>query len=152
MAQPSSDASGRTVEGSIDELPTRGGFAALLAAYRASGGTARGDDVARLLEDHRLANVIGLAQLIATNEVFGFEWRTTIWIPMFQFDLHDLSVRPSARMVLAELGDGFDGWARAAWFAQPNSWLERRKPVDVMDKDLNQVLSAARADRYIAVG
>jgi len=50
------------------------------------------------------------------------------------------------------LGDGFDGWARAAWFAQPNSWLERRKPVDVMDKDLNQVLSAARADRYIAVG
>lgn len=73
-------------------------------------------------------------------------------IPMFQFDFHDLSVRPSAQKGLAERGDGFDGWARAAWFAQPNSWLQRRKPVDLMDKDLNEVLSAARADRFIAVG
>ena len=152
IAQPPSVASGHAVEVSIDELPTRRGFAALLAAYRASGGTARGDDVARLLEDHGLGNFIGLARLVAANEVFGFEWRSTIWIPMFQFDLHDLSVKPSARMVLAELGDGFDGWARAAWFAQPNSWLQCRKPVDLMDKELNQVLSAARADRYIAVG
>ena len=42
------------VDDAIEELPTSRGFAALLASYRASGGTARGDDVARLLEDHGL--------------------------------------------------------------------------------------------------
>jgi hypothetical protein len=71
---------------------------------------------------------------------------------MFQFDLHDLSVRPQTRMVLADLGSEFDGWARAAWFVQPSCWLHHRRPVDVMDSDLKEVLNAARADRFIAVG
>lgn len=149
---PSDPDIGPHLNESIDGLPTSRGFSALLAAYRASGGTARGDDVARLLEDHGLSNYIGLARLISTHEVFGFEWRSSVWIPMFQFDLRDLSVRPSTKRVLAELGDGFDGWASAAWFAQPNSWLQHRKPVDLMNKDLRDVLSAARADRFIAVG
>ena len=152
IPNPSSAALSPAADDAIEELPTSRGFAALLASYRASGGTARGDDVARLLEDHGLGNFMGLASLIATGEVFGFEWRNTIWIPMFQFDLHDLSVRPSAGMVLAELGVGFDGWARAAWFAQPNSWLQRRKPVDLMSNALPEVLTAARADRFVAFG
>jgi hypothetical protein len=152
MPNPPSATPSPAVDDVIEELPTSRGFAALLASYRASGGTARGDDVARLLEDHGLGNFMGLARLIATSEVFGFEWRTTIWIPMFQFDLRDLSVRPSARMVLAELGTGFDGWARAAWFAQPNGWLQRRKPVDLMNTALPEVLTAARADRFVACG
>lgn len=152
MPSPSSATLSPAVDDAIEELPTRRGFAALLSSYRASGGTARGDDVARLLEDHGLGNFMGLARLIATSEVFGFEWRSTIWIPMFQFNLHDLSVRPSAGKVLAELGAGFDGWARAAWFAQPNSWLQRRKPVDLMSSALPEVLTAARADRFVASG
>lgn len=132
--------------------PTSPKFAALLLAYRATGGTARGDDVARLLEDHGLNNFIGLARLMACNAVFGFEWRNTIWIPMFQFDLRDLSVRPATRMILTELGAGFDGWKRAAWFARPNTRLDDRPPVDVLGSELPQVLSAARADRFIAAG
>lgn len=138
------------MDAGIEDSPTSRGFTALLAAYRASGGTARGDDVARLLEDHGLGDFIGLARLIASNEVFGFEWRSTLWIPMFQFDLHDLSVKSSAQLVLEELGAGFDGWARAAWFARPNNWLQRRKPVDLMGSSLEDVLSAARADLFVA--
>lgn len=53
--------------------------------------------------------------------------------------------------VPAELSDGFDGWARAACCAQLNRWLQPRKAVDLMDKDLHDVLSAASADRFIAV-
>ncbi|MDP4076365.1 antitoxin Xre/MbcA/ParS toxin-binding domain-containing protein [Acidovorax sp. A1169] len=99
-----------------------------------------------------MGDFIGLARLIAAGDVFGFEWRSTLWIPMFQFDLHNLSVRRSVRLILAELGNGFDGWARAAWFAAPNSWLQQRKPADLMSSELTDVLSAARADRFIAVG
>ena len=136
----------------LDELPTRRGFAALLAAFRATGGTARGDDVARLLEDHGLGDFIGLAKLIANGAVFGFEWRGVLWIPMFQFELRDLSVKPATQQVLAELGTGFDGWSRAAWFARPNSYLNFQTPVDLLASRLPDVLEAARMDRFIAVG
>jgi hypothetical protein len=136
----------------IGERPTSRGFAALLAAYRATGGTARGDDVARLLEDHGRADFIGLARLIAAGRVFGFEWRRTLWIPMFQFEVRDLSIKPAAERVVKELGSTFDGWACAAWFATPNSWLDRRAPVDLVDTQLRDVLGAARTDRFIAVG
>ena len=137
---------------SIGELPSSGGFAALLAAFRATGGTARGDDVARLLEDHRIGDFISLARLIAGADVFGFEWRKTLWIPMFQFELRDLSVKPEAQHVLKALGGGFEGWTCAAWFARPNAWLNHRAPVDLVDTHLEEVLEAARTDRLIAAG
>ena len=136
----------------IGELPTSDGFAALLAAYRATGGTARGDDVARLLEDHGIGDFIGLARLIASGEVFDFEWRNTLWIPMFQFEPRDLSVKVSTQQVLKTLGTGFEGWSCAAWFARPNSWLNNRAPVDLLGTHLAEVLEAARTDRFIAVG
>ena len=136
----------------LGELPGSRGFAALLAAYRATGGTARGDDVARLLEDHGLGDFIGLARLIAAGEVFGFEWRNTLWIPMFQFELRDLSVKPAGAQVLKELGTGFEGWSCAAWFARPNSWLNDRAPVDLIATHLPDVLEVARMDRFIAAG
>ena len=136
----------------LDELPTPRGFAALLMAFRATGGTARGADVARLLEDHRPGDFIGLAKLIANGDVFGFEWRHELWIPMFQFELRDLSVKPATQQVLAELGSGFDGWSCAAWFARPNSCLNFQTPVDLLATRLADVLEAARTDRFIAVG
>ena len=149
--RPGTDTSPPTAE-SIGELPTSDDFAALRAAYRATGGIARGDDVARLLEDHGLATFVGLARLLASSDVFGFEWRSTLWIPMFQFELRDLSVKPATLLVLAELGRGWNGWARAVWFARPNIWLQDRPPVDLVDTQLAQVLRAARAERFIDNG
>ena len=141
-----------THDESIDELPSSCGFAALLAAFHATGGTAKGDDLARLMADHGTGDFVGLARLIAAGDVFGFEWRGTLWIPMFQFEPRDLSINPASRAVLAELGSAFDGWARAAWFAQPNCWLQHRTPVDLLGTELSEVLGAARTDRFIAVG
>ena len=149
---PSNGQAKTTLDTLIGDVPTAGGFAALLAAYRATGGTARGDDVARLLQDHRPADLVSLAGLVASSAVFGFEWLSTLWIPMFQFELRDLSIKPGAQLVMSELGSSFDGWARAAWFALPNSWLSDRRPVDLVHTDLTEVLGAARIDRFIAVG
>ncbi|MEO8807568.1 MAG: hypothetical protein ABI433_15920 [Burkholderiaceae bacterium] len=108
--------------------------------------------MARLLEDHGLGNFIGLARLIANGDVFGFEWRGVMWIPMFQFELRDLSVKPATHQVLAELGSGFDDWSCATWFARPNPCLNFRIPVDLLAADLPGVLQAARTDRFVAVG
>jgi hypothetical protein len=121
-------------------------------AYRATGGIARGEDLARWLEDRQLGDFVTLARLIVSGVVFSFEWQDAFWIPMFQFDRHDLSVRPGPQRVLAELAADFDGWSLAVWFAEPNSWLADRRPVDLLESNLDAVLQAARADRFIAAG
>ena len=141
-----------TPEELIGESPSGVGLAALMATYRATGGVARGDDLARLLEDRGLGDFVDLARLIASNEVFGFKWRDTLWIPMFQVELRDLSIKPATQLVLMQLGSRFDGWARAAWFAQPNSWLNDRRPVDSLDSHLADVLRAASIARLITGG
>lgn len=129
-------------------------FAVLRTAYRASGGIARGDDLARFLGEHHSGDFVSLAMSILEGELFAFQWQQTFWVPMFQFDLRDLVVKPNpnARRVLNELAGEFDGWALALWFAQPNHWLHGARPVDVLNADLPEVLQAARTDRFIAAG
>lgn len=142
----------RPAEQHIGHLPDNSGFVAMLTAYRGTGGVARSDDLARLMEDRNCGSFVSLARLIVTRAVFAFEWRHTSWIPMFQFDLSDLSIRPGPQRVVAELGSEFDNWALAAWFARPNSWLNNQAPVELMESRLAAVLDAARADRFIATG
>lgn len=127
--------------------PNAAEFMEMRQAYRATGGLARGDDIARLLDDHHRGNFISLARLIAGGEVFGFEWRGTFWIPVFQFDLGSLTVKPGPRSVLREVGHGWDGWSLATWYAQANDSLDGRRPVDLIDSNLRAVREAARAAR-----
>ena len=56
------------------------------------------------------------------------------------------------RAALAELEGAFDDWEIGAWFAQPNSWLDEQLPLDVVGRDDDAVIHAARADRFIARG
>ena len=138
--------------GRPDEPGSHQPFFAVQEALRGKGGLARADDLARLLEDCRHVDFIGLAKLMVSGAIFSFEWGGAHWIPMFQFNLADLTVKPAARSVVAELNTTFDGWSLAEWFTQPNDWLAGRTPVDLIDSDLPVVLDAARADRFIANG
>ena len=133
-------------------LPSSLGFVAMLTAYRPTGGTARSEDLGRLLENRPYGDSMSLTRLVDAGEVFGFEWRNAFWIPMFQFDLRDLSVKPGPRKVLAEFAGVLNGWALASWFAEPNTWLNGARPVDKIDADLTAVVDAARTDRFIAAG
>ena len=126
-------------------------FAAMRADYRAHGGLAGGDDLAYLLEDCGRGSFASLARKVVAGEVFGFEWRRTFWIPMFQFT-EDLDVKPGLKAVLAELASEYDGRRLAEWFVEPNGWLEERRPIDVLDANPQDVLQAARADRFVATG
>ena len=132
--------------------PSNAGFNAMLAAYRPSGGTDRAEDLAKLLEERDRGNYVSLARLIASGRVFTFDWHGTCWIPMFQFDKHELTVKPAAREVLAELGRVYDGWSLACWFVQGNAWLQGQRPIDLLETDLPLVLNAARADRFLMAG
>ncbi len=133
-------------------LPNLADFQSLRAAYRQTGGVARGDELARLLEGRKRGACVNLAKLIVGRGVFAFRWCEELWFPMFQFDLRDLSLKMAHRPVLAELAPVFDNWALADWFARPNAWLFDRSPVDLLGSKLPAVLEAARADRFIANG
>lgn len=134
----------------IGDAPSAAGFAAMQSAFAPSGGMLHADDLVRGLRERQRGDYVSLARMIAAREVCSYEWQRDLWLPMFQFDPHDLSVKQSARMVLDELGNEFQYWALAAWFARPNPWLADRRPVDLLRMNPLAVLEAACADRYIA--
>ena len=136
----------------IGGMPTSAGVAMLLAAFRTTGGVVRGDELAMMLEDRKMGDLASLGRAMATDAICSFQWRSAFWIPLFQFDLDKLTVKDGPSKIMQEFKGVFDGWMLAAWFAQPNSWLSGRKPVDLLGSNLPAVFEAARADRYVAVG
>jgi hypothetical protein len=56
------------------------------------------------------------------------------------------------KAVLVELVGVYDDWELATWFAQPNPWLADCTPADTLAVAAPEVLSAARAERFVEVG
>lgn len=138
--------------GEASDLPNAHDFLAMQGAYRSSGGIARSDDLERLRDALCQDALLTLERLIATRRLFGFEWQGSCWIPMFQFDAGDLTLRHGTGRVLAEWDGVLDGWGLALWFCAPSAWLFGQRPVDRLDSDLPAVLAAARTDRYVITG
>lgn len=130
----------------------RQGFDAMIDAYKTCGGTARADDLALLLEEKQKGDFVSVARRIVSREIVSFEWQSHLWVPMFQFHRHDMSIRQEVRRVVHELSGVLDNWTLALWFTEPNEWLKGRRPVDMMDRQFSDVLGAARADRFVATG
>ena len=129
---------------------TDGQFVAMLNAYRGSGGLAREENLLALSSRRFGLDADTLANWIAERQVIGFEWQSRTWLPIFQFNLFDMTLPPALGQVLAELIPVYDPWELANWFAQPNPWLADRVPADALEHDPSAVLQAARADRFIA--
>ena len=128
------------------------GFEAMIGAYKTSGGTARADELALLLQEKSKGKFLSVANRIVSRDIFSFEWQSHLWVPMFQFNPHDLSIKQEVRRVVHELAAVLDNWTLAQWFAEPNAWLKNRRPVDLVDSHFSDVLYAARADRFVAAG
>lgn len=96
-----------------------------------------------MLADQRLGDLPSLAALIKHHRIFGFEFRASMWIPMFQFDLRDLSLAYGCAPAVGRLAEVYDGWGMATWFAEPNPSLHGKRPVDALDAMPRDVLTAA---------
>ena len=131
-------------------------FIAMLDAYRPSGGLARADEVIALSQPAEGVSsgrgAHGLGQPTVRRNMVCFDWESTLWIPLFQFDRSDMSLRPAVRHVQRELISVFNAWEIAMWFCQPNPWLDDRRPADMLADSATEVLHAARAARYVEVG
>lgn len=127
-------------------------FAMMQTTFVESGGLLGVNEVARLLRRRAQKPLSEMACWIAERRIVNFVHRSRTWIPMFQFDPATMELLAEVRAAVGELTPAFDDWDLAAWFAAPNHWLHGAAPACVMASDPASVLSAARADRFIARG
>ena len=76
------------------------------------------------------------------RKIFAIEHRGRLLYPAFQFDEVG---RPRAVIgrILKALGPGTGSWQTAIWFTTPNSWLDRRSPLDLLESEPDRVIDAA---------
>lgn len=125
-------------------------FATMAKAYGSSFGMASSHDAVRLLQAHCDQPISVLAHWIVEHKVVAFNWRAQTLLPLFQFQLSDMSLCEPIVQVVSELHEVLDDWDLALWFALPNHWLNQATPVASIEHDQPAVLQAARAERYVA--
>ena len=123
-----------------------------LADFSATGGVIGGDELARLLRSATDQPISLLAHWIVSREVLNFSIDSENYLPKFQFDFDRMTVRPGVRAVIDELRAPFDDWELAQWFTRTNNWLDGRSPAEALADNPSDVLQAARADRFVAMG
>ena len=127
-----------------------GAFVALLNAYRPHAGLVRLRSLVAGGCIHSEGHECDVEDLVDAGRLFGFQWHDALWLPVFQFRMPGPTVATEPQRVVGELGRGFDGWALAGWFVQPNAGLAGRRPIECLDSRLPDVLAAAHADGLVA--
>ena len=125
-------------------------FLAMDRALLCHGGLITGDDLTLLLRTRSDQPISIIARWIVARKIMSFTWREQTLIPLFQFNLRDVSLRTSVMNAADELRTVFDDWELVRWFTEPNGWLRDAAPVDLIHYDDQAVLQAARADRFVA--
>lgn len=122
-------------------------FVGMLNSYRNSGGLARLQQLGRYGSNGIEVDPNTIAASISRREVICFEWQEHAWLPLFQFDVRDMTPLPQLKAIMSELTTVLDPWGQALWFSKPNPWLCDRAPADAMLTEFNAVYHAAQADR-----
>ena len=124
--------------------------AALAARFEGTGGAVDGDTLAALLRKHATQPISQVARWIVERRIVTFCEGGRLLVPLFQFDLAQVSLRPAMPRVIALLSDTFDEFELATWFAEPNERLHGVAPAECISVDERSVVRVARADRLMA--
>lgn len=118
-------------------------------AFRASGGIVSSEEILTLLMRHTSQPISRLAHWIVDHEVISFPWQSRTMLPLFQFDLATMTLRPPVSAVVHELAPALGDWDICLWFVAPNAWLADASPLEAIAQDAPAVLDAARGERYL---
>jgi hypothetical protein len=124
-------------------------FMDMLKAYRPSGGLLRAPDMAARCKPNGGTDVRTLADWIIHRKVVSFEWLSRIWLPVFQFHRYDMTRQSGLDEVMLELVGVYDDWQIASWFSSPNHALGLATPADTLANAAQDVVHAARAERFL---
>jgi hypothetical protein len=120
--------------------------------FTRTGGLCSSEELVDLLRDRFDQPMSMLARWIVGRSVVSMQVHSRVLLPLFQFDLRAMALRPEASAVVSELVGVFDDQEVSRWFAEPNGWLQDQRPVELLRSAPSEVLMAARADRYVARG
>ena len=137
--------------GSRDGLPTDI-LGQIGKVYSRSGGVLSGQEVSLLMRRHCDQPVSQLARWIVNSNIISFDHQGQTWIPLFQFDQEQMTIKPAVSALLAELAPRINGNELAVWFVSPNECLSGATPLEAIEVDFAAVLKAASADRFAMRG
>jgi hypothetical protein len=77
--------------------------------------------------------------------IFAIQYKGTDYYPLYALDPNE-NYRPYKQLakVLRIFGDNRDSWGLAFWFAGLNSFLDDKRPQDILAKHANRVIAAAK--------
>lgn len=77
------------------------------------------------------------------GKIFSVEHKNRHLYPVFQFNTLG-KPKPVIVRILKALGTNMGPWQTAIWFTSPNPILQRRRPIELLDKDPEKVVNAAK--------
>lgn len=81
---------------------------------------------------------------LAAKRIFAVNHRGARLYPSFQFGTDGHPRRVIARVLEVFEPYGLDGWETALWFTTASGWLDDQRPVDLLTREPEQVVEAAR--------
>jgi|GEM_PF-1154445 len=126
-------------------------FNAMRDAYEESGGLIHAPELVSRWQEQGVS-VSGtdlLAQWVQNRKVVSFEWQSTVWLPVVQFNHTCMALVQGFEEIQSELVAVYNDCDVARWFSLPNSWLAARSPASSLLSTASEVLIAARAERYV---
>lgn len=124
-------------------------FIELLDAYRCCGGLARRSEVAGRVARRRPDGAAWLEDCLRRRALIALDWHSASWLPLFQFEPSDMSLREAVCRPSAQLGAVMDGWELAVWFVRPQCLLQHRPPLALLDTQPELVMDAARQEHFV---
>jgi hypothetical protein len=119
----------RSAEARLALVSEHGAWTAAEVAERAGSGSANRSALA--------------SSWRAAGRVLGVDWGGSVVFPAFQFGADGKPLSVIAAVLSHLRAAGLDDWQAALWFASPTGWLADRRPVDVLDRAPEAVVTAA---------
>jgi hypothetical protein len=124
-------------------------FIELLNAYRSRGGLARASEVTARVVSRRPVGIAWIEQCFAHRLLVSVIWHSMVWLPLFQFERSDMTLRDEVFRTCGELRDVMDDCEMAAWFVHPQCGLNHCSPLDMLDSRPELVVEAARREHFL---
>jgi len=112
-------------------------------------GLLRSEDLARAI--HSTAENVSLvaSKWRRKGEVFAVNYGGKPGYFAFQFDPMTGRPKPAISKIIQAFPSNTDGWRLALWLTSANPRLANRRPVDVLDRNPEQVIEAAKGENGV---
>lgn len=112
-------------------------------------GLLRSDDLARAV--HSTGENVSLiaSKWRRKGDIFAVSYIGEPGYFAFQFDLMSVRPRPAIAKIIQAFPPNTDGWQLALWLVAANPRLANRRPVDVLGRNPEQVIEAAKGENRV---